>query len=100
MTMYPISNETLTTLERVASQHGFSLEAVQTLWRSLVAGGGTMAQFRHPEFGGIGQWTQGGMIMIGDMFNHALKARVDSLCSELAHLVQGQQKHNNNSPFT
>ena len=32
----------------------------------------------------MGQWSQGGMIMVGDMFNNALKARVDALCTELA----------------
>ena len=100
MNTHPISRETSATLGTVAAQHGFSLEAVQTLWQSLVAGGGTMAQFSHPEFGGTGQWTQGGMIMIGDMFNHALKARVDSLCSELAHLLQEQQRQGKNVPVT
>lgn len=54
---------------------------------ALVEGNGTMAQFSHPEFGGMVQWTQGGMTMVGDMFNHALKAKVDGLCSELAGLL-------------
>ncbi len=36
----------------------------------------------------MGQWSQGGMIMIGDMFNNALKYRVDALCSELSSLLQ------------
>jgi hypothetical protein len=43
-----------------------------------------MAQFNHPELGGMGQWAAGGMIMIGDMFNNGLKARVDALCRDLA----------------
>jgi hypothetical protein len=30
------------------------------------------------------------MIMIGDMFNNGLKARVDSLCCDLADLLRGQ----------
>jgi hypothetical protein len=38
----------------------------------------------------MGQWSQGGMTMIGDMFNNALKARVDGLCSELAGLLARQ----------
>ena len=46
-----------------------------------------MAQFNHPELGGVGQWSQGGMTMVGDMFNHGLKHRVDALCSELASQV-------------
>ena len=43
-----------------------------------------MAQFSHPELGGPGQWSRGGMTMIGDMFNDALKTKVKQLCSELA----------------
>ena len=46
-----------------------------------------MAQFSHPEFGGTGQWMRGGMIMIGDMFNNALKARVEALCNDVAQLL-------------
>jgi hypothetical protein len=36
----------------------------------------------------MGQWSQGGMVMVGDMFNNALKARVDALCAELAGLLR------------
>src|SRR5947209_14863629 len=50
-----------------------------------------MAQFSHPELGGMGQWTRGGMIMIGDLFNSALRAKVNDLCRALANLVQQQQ---------
>ena len=35
----------------------------------------------------MGQWSQGGMVMVGDMFNNALKARVGALCAELAGLL-------------
>lgn len=49
-----------------------------------------MAQFSHPELGGTGQWMQGGMVMIGDMFNHSLKARVAALCQDLAQHIQTQ----------
>ncbi len=75
-------------LEKLRAQYGFSDEAIQTAWRSVRAGGGVMAQFSHPELGGTGQWTRGGMIMIGDMFNQALKARVAGLCSDLATLAE------------
>jgi hypothetical protein len=51
------------------------------------AGGGTMAQFSIPELGGSGQWMRGGMTMVANMFDNALKARVDALCSELAQLL-------------
>ena len=32
----------------------------------------------------MGQWVAGGMLMIGDMFNNDLKARVGALCRDLA----------------
>jgi hypothetical protein len=48
-----------------------------------------MAQFSHPELGGMGQWSMGGMIMVGDMFNNGLKARVDALCNDLSALLRG-----------
>src|SRR4028118_1162717 len=74
----------------IAQRHGVSADAVLTLLRALVGGHGTMAQFKHPELGGMGQWTQGGMIMVGNMFDHGLKARVDALCTEFAALLRNQ----------
>ena len=47
-----------------------------------------MAQFGHPDLGGNGQWMRNGMIMVGDMFNHALKAKVDALCQALLPHLQ------------
>jgi hypothetical protein len=74
----------------LSHRYGVSGDAVTTLLHALVAGNGSMAQFSHPELGGMGQWSQGGMIMVGDMFNQGLKARVDGLCSELANALRGQ----------
>lgn len=74
----------------VAQRHGFSFDAVLSMLGSVVNGNGSMAQFSHPEFGGSGQWMQGGMTMIGDMFNNYLKGRVDNLCAELARLISNQ----------
>jgi putative oligomerization/nucleic acid binding protein len=71
----------------LAQRYGVSMEAVSTLLQALVHGHGTMAQFDHPELGGRGQWMPGGMVMVGDMFNQALKATVDGLCTELAALL-------------
>ena len=48
-------------------------DAVATLLRAVLDAAACMAQFSHPELGGMGQWSQGGMIMIGDMFNNGLK---------------------------
>ena len=52
--------------------------------RALEVGNGTMAQFNHPELGGFGQWSSGGMTMIGNMFDANLKSRVAALCTDLA----------------
>ena len=71
----------------LAQRYGVSTGAVWTLLQALVHGHGTMAQFDHPELGGRGQWMRGGMVMVGDMFNQALKATVDGLCVELAALL-------------
>jgi hypothetical protein len=71
-------------VEDIARRHGVSEGTVVELLSALVAGGGSQAQFNHPDLGGMGQWSQGGMVMVSDMFNNALKARVDALCSELA----------------
>ena len=88
--MWDLTPEGRRLVDELAQRHGFSSDAVLTLLRGLAAGNGTMAQFSHPELGGTGQWSQGGMIMVGDMFNNALKHRVDALCSELAALVRNQ----------
>ncbi len=73
----------------LSSRTGFSPDAVGQLLVALQRGNGTMAQFAHPEFGGSGQWVRGGMVMIGDMFNDALKARVNALATELASALAG-----------
>lgn len=88
--MYNLTPEGLRAVEDIARRHGVGLDAVVTLLRALVDGHGNQAQFNHPELGGMGQWSQGGMIMVGDMFNQGLKYRIDSLCNELAPLVRGQ----------
>ena len=77
-----MSDDALTT---IAARHGFSADAAREIERSLRATGGRMAQFDHPELGGCGQWMPG-MIMIGAMFDAALKARVAALCADLAAL--------------
>jgi hypothetical protein len=86
--MRELTSEGRRVVEDLAQRHGVSLSAVQVLLRALAEGGGTQAQFNHPELGGLGQWSQGGMLMIGDMFNQGLKARVDALCVELARRLR------------
>jgi len=77
-------------IEELARRHGFGADAVASMLQSVVDGRGSMAQFSHPEFGGSGQWMRGGMIMVSDMFNHALKGRIDGLCNELSALVANE----------
>ena len=88
--MQNLTPEGLALVADIANRHGVSVEAAQTLLGALAEGGGRQAQFNHPDLGGMGQWSQGGMIMVGDMFNHGLKARVDGLCNQLAGLLQSQ----------
>jgi Short C-terminal domain len=71
----------------IARRYQLSHDAVLAMLFAVHAGGGTMAQFSIPELGGSGQWMRGGMTMVGDMFDNALKARVDALCTELAQLM-------------
>jgi len=83
--MSEFAPETRRRLEVAAYAHGFSFVAVLCLHRALAAGNG-MAQFSHPELGGLGQWAGGGMTMIGEMGNPGLRRRVGALCVELAAL--------------
>ncbi|WP_407522411.1 SHOCT domain-containing protein [Methylobacterium oryzisoli] len=77
----------MTDLDAIAARHGVSPDAARHLRDALARGGGRAAQFSHPELGGLGQWSAGGMLMIGDMFNGGLKARVAALCEDLAPLA-------------
>jgi hypothetical protein len=88
--MQNLTPEGLRIVADVAKRHGVSLDAAVALLGSLAHGNGYQAQFNHPELGGMGQWSQGGMIMVGDMFNQGLKYRVDALCNELARLLHSQ----------
>ncbi|MBL8480807.1 MAG: SHOCT domain-containing protein [Rhodocyclaceae bacterium] len=74
----------------LSQRYGVSNDAITHMLFAVLNGNGSMAQFSHPEFGGAGQWMRGGMTMVGDMFNYALKGRVDSLCSEIASVLNDQ----------
>ncbi len=71
-------------IDGLARKHGVSVDAVRVLQDALRRGGGQQAQFSHPDLGGMGQWSAGGMTQVGDMFNTALKDKVNALCKELA----------------
>ncbi|ETW92378.1 MAG: hypothetical protein ETSY1_43905 [Candidatus Entotheonella factor] len=85
--MQPLTPEGQRLIDDLARQYQVSTEAVMSMLQAVLNGNGTMAQFNHPEFGGAGQWMQGGMTMVSDMFNHQLKIQVESLCSALANLL-------------
>ena len=74
-------------LTNVANKYGISTNSVTDLAQRLMSSNGTMAQFNIPELGGGGQWMQGGMTMVGDMFNYQLKSTVDGLCVEISNLI-------------
>ncbi|TDO99519.1 SHOCT domain-containing protein [Marinomonas balearica] len=75
----------------ISYRFGISQDAVIHMLVAVNNGNGTMAQFNCPELGGSGQWMQGGMTMVGDMFNNGLKNTVDNLCSELANALANMQ---------
>ncbi|MCT0209066.1 SHOCT domain-containing protein [Synechococcus sp. CS-1332] len=88
--MEKLTAEGLEVVNDLAQRYGFSQDAVLHLTFAMLKGRGGMAQFNHPELAGSGQWMNGGMMMLGDMFNHGLKARVDGVCRELAATIASQ----------
>src|ERR1700679_1639907 len=87
MTKATVTPDAENAIGDIARRYGLSREAVLAMLFAIHAGGGTMAQFSIPELGGSGQWMRGGMTMVGNMFDNALKARVDALCNELNQLL-------------
>jgi hypothetical protein len=75
----------------LALRYNLSMAAVVHMLISVNNGRGSMAQFYCPELGGSGQWMRGGMTMVGDMFNGALKMKVDNLCNDLAGALANNQ---------
>ncbi len=73
-------------VEALARRTGFSPTAVETMRAAVARGGSRMAQFDHPEFGGPGQWMHGGLLMLGDPNDRALRQRVAALCDALAEV--------------
>lgn len=86
--MHPLwTDEASRTIGEIARRYGFGEEAGRAMADALAASAGSMAQFHHPDLGGMGQWSRGGMLMIGDMFNNALKGRVAALAEDLAQAM-------------
>ncbi len=74
----------------LADRYSVGVDAVKMMLGAVAKGGGSMAQFNLPEFGGNGQWMRGGMTMVGDMFNNSMKATVDNLCNDLSKVLESQ----------
>jgi hypothetical protein len=89
--MLRLTQEGQRVIDDLAQRYSVGTDAVMAMLQAVIAGNGTMAQFSHPEFGGSGQWMQGGMTMVGDMFNYALKSKVDGLCTELSNLLANRR---------
>ena len=85
-------------VQALASRHDVSAGAIQTLADAMAHSQGLAAQFSHPELGGMGQWMSGGMLMIGDMFNHELKAKVDRLCRDVAAAIAARPRTVDDTP--
>jgi hypothetical protein len=83
---------------RIASDNGVPRDAVETALSALRRGGGTMAQFSHPAFGGMAQWSPG-MCMVGDMFNDRMRATLDSVCSALTEELKHSQTSAQSGPM-
>lgn len=90
--MEQLTAEGLKVVNDLAQRYGFSQDAVIHMMYAMLKGRGGMAQFSHPEFAGSGQWMKGGMMMLGDMFNNALKARVDGLCQAISDVLTTQSE--------
>lgn len=78
-------------VSQLATRHGVSHDAITHMLIAVQNGNGSMAQFNHPEFGGCGQWMSGGMTMVSDLFNNALKARVDNVCNDISNELANHQ---------
>jgi hypothetical protein len=77
-------------VEALAAQYKIGVDAVRMMLDAVAQGGGSMAKFNVPEFGGGGEWLRGGMPAMGDMAASSMRATVDSLCSELSNLMAAQ----------
>jgi hypothetical protein len=88
--MQAFTNHGQSVINDLAQRYGLSRDAVTNMLYAVMNGNGTMAQFNISELGRSGQWMQGGMTMVGDMFNYNLKTTVNNLCSELSNILSNQ----------
>ena len=81
------SDTAMSKIHDIAAKYQITEATVRTLLEGLQTTSGFQVQFNIAELGGMGQW-QSGMVMIGDMFNEGLKAKVSALCAELASFLR------------
>jgi hypothetical protein len=86
--MTALTEEGRHVVAEAAIRHHVTQATVTQLLEALQRGNGYQAQFDIAELGGMGQW-QGGMVMVGDMFNTDLKAKVDALRGDLSGALRG-----------
>lgn len=91
--MQPLTSAAEQLVFNLADRYRVSADAVKALLIAVINGGGSMAQFYHPELGGNGQWMRGGMTMVGDMFNYGLQGTVSGICSELSNFTANNQAY-------
>lgn len=82
------SNPVSEIVTTIAQKHDVAVDAAEAALAALRRGRGSMAQFSHPDFGGMAQWSAGGMSMVGDMFNAATKAKLDGVLQDLADALR------------
>jgi hypothetical protein len=75
-------------IPEIAARYLVPEEKVREIYRQLQANDATQCQFTCDDLGGPVQW-QPGMVMTSRWDDHALRARVDGLCSELCAIVRG-----------
>jgi hypothetical protein len=84
-----------TSVAAIAKKFGVSTDAVDSALVALRRGNGRMAQFSHGDFGGMAQWSSGGMSMVGDMFNSDMKAKLNGVMEALTNALRnGTLDHN------
>jgi hypothetical protein len=74
-------------MTQIADRHHLSESSARQLIDGLLRTGGGQIQFNIPEFAGMGQWMPG-MVMTSDLFNSSLRARVDSVCSDISQMIR------------
>ncbi|MFG0290418.1 MAG: SHOCT domain-containing protein [Rhodopirellula sp. JB044] len=89
--MLSLSDSGRQTVNDLAARYGVTPDGVTHMLIAVHNGNGTMAQFNHPDFGGSGQWMQGGMTMVSDLFNNQLKDLVNNICCELSAVLANNQ---------